>query len=487
MKYQDFLQRKSQLRTFDGFEPLWMPDFLFNFQKTLVEWSIRKGRSAIFADCGLGKTPMQLVWAENIVRKTNKPVLIVTPLAVSFQVLLEAEKFGIECVRSIDGSIPSSSRVVVTNYERLHLFNSKYVSGLVCDESSILKNFDGVRRAVVTEFSRMLPYRLLCTATAAPNDYVELGTSSEALGELGHMDMLTRFFRNVDNSTMGGTHSFRFKHKDRLEAFRGHGSFWRLKHHAEIPFWKWICSWARAMRRPSDLGFDDGPFLLPPLNEVRHMVKANARRDGWLFDVPAVGLKEEREERGRTIEERCEKVCDLVNHEEKALVWCHLNKEGDLPEQLITDSQQVSGADSDGAKEEKLLAFANGDLRCLITKPKIGAFGLNLQRCNHMTFFPSHSYEQYYQGVRRCWRFGQTKPVQVDIVHTEGDIAVIENLKRKSEAADRMFSSLIEHMNQASGIKRVNEFIQETEIPKWLLKNKPSQNSTQFIAETVAR
>ncbi len=459
LDYAAFIQHKSQLANFGGFKPLFLPDFLFDFQLALEDWSIRKGKSAIFADCGLGKTPMQLVWAENVVRHTNKPVLIVTPLAVSYQTVAEADKFGIESLRVSDGKIPTGSRIIVTNYERLHLFDSSQFSALVCDESSILKNFDGARKAIITEFMRLLPYRLLCTATAAPNDYIELGTSSEALGELGYTDMLTRFFKN-EQSTISPVRKWQ------------EGGSWRFKHHAEIPFWKWVCSWARAVRRPSDLGFSDGRFVLPPLQEVEHVVHAKTRRDGWLFDVPAVGLKEEREERRRTIQERCEMAASLAHHKEQSLVWCHLNTEGDLLTNLIPDAEQVSGSDSDESKEEKLVAFATGKLRCLVTKPKIGAWGLNLQNCHHMTFFPSHSYEQYYQGVRRCWRFGQTQSVRVDTICTESEHGVMANLRRKAQAADRMFSELVLHMNEAAQIQKVNEFTKQLETPKWLYAHK---------------
>jgi len=231
------------------------------------------------------------------------PVLIATPLAVSHQVVREAEKFGVDCRRVTDGRIPTGARVLVTNYERLHLFDPQDVVGLVCDESSILKNFDGARKAIITEFLRTLPYRLLCTATAAPNDYIELGTSSEALGHLGHMDMLLRFFKNDQNTTNPNRHF-------------GDGGKWRFKRHAEQPFWRWVCSWARAIRRPSDLGYDDAQFVLPALTEHEHIVKAATKAEGWLFDMPAVGLREEREERRRTIQERCAQVASLVDHTE---------------------------------------------------------------------------------------------------------------------------------------------------------------------------
>jgi len=463
VNYAAFLEAKVQSGADDGFEPVAMPDALFDFQRSLVEWAVRKGRAAIFADCGLGKTPMQLAWADNVVRKENLPVLIVTPLAVAAQTVAEAEKFGIEARRAADGeALPGIS---VTNYERLHHFKPEDFAGVVADESSILKSFDGARRAQVTEFMRRMPYRLLCTATAAPNDYIELGTSSEALGQLGYMDMLSRFFKNDQGNSIKATV---YRHRGKNFAKLDEGAKWRFKGHAETPFWRWVCSWARAIRRPSDLGFDDGAFVLPPLTEREHLVHAETQAPGMLFSLPAVGLQEQREERRRTIKERCEKVAELVDTKDQALVWCHLNDEGDLLETLIPDCRQVSGDDSDEAKEEAFLAFARGDLRVLVTKPKIGAWGLNFQRCAHVTFFPSHSFEQFYQGVRRCWRFGQKRPVRVDVITTEGEKDVLKNLQRKAAAADRMFSNLVAEMNSALRIERSVAFTKEEQRPAWL-------------------
>jgi hypothetical protein len=455
--YEAFLNQKSQIGTTDGFEPITLPDFLFDFQRDIVDWAVRRGRAAIFADCGMGKTPMQLVWSENVVRETNKPVLIATPLAVSYQLLEEAEKFDIEAVRVSDGRVPNGARIVTTNYERLDRFDSSQFSGMVADESSILKNFNGARKAIVTEFMRPLRYRLLCTATAAPNDYIELGTSSEALGELGYMDMLGRFFRTTTSSVSAE------------RRYYGKAAQWRFKGHAEGPFWQWVSSWARAIRKPSDYGYEDDGFVLPALTENEHIVEASTVREGMLFDLPAVTLEEQREERKRTIQERCEAVARMVEGSQQALVWCHLNDEGDLLTDLIPNAKQVAGSHNDDVKEERLMAFAHGELPVLVTKPKIGAWGLNLQRCNHVTFFPSHSYEQYYQGVRRCWRFGQKNPVTVDIVATEGERRVVENLKRKATQADRMFDALLEHMKDALQIKRTeHNHDTETEIPEWL-------------------
>jgi hypothetical protein len=456
MDYAEFLERKTQLDGLHGFEPDFMPGFLFDFQEALVAWAVRKGRAAIFADCGLGKTPMQLVWAENVHRHTGRPVLIVTPLAVGFQTEAEAQKFGIEAAVSRDGTV--AGPLTITNYERLHLFDSTDFAGLVCDESSAIKSFDGVRRAIVTDFMRKLPFRLLCTATAAPNDYIELGTSSEALGYLGHMDMLGRFFTNRE-----GTSSMK------IRGYGGHGAGgWRFKGHAEDGFWRWVSSWARAMRRPSDLGFDDSGFHLPALDHREHVVQAHMPRDGALFDMPAVGLREEREEARRTITERCARAAALVEDADSAVAWCNLNSEGDALTKMIDGAVQVKGGDSEDAKEEALRAFTRGEVRVLVTKPKIGAWGLNWQHCARMTFFPTHSYEQYYQAVRRSWRFGQKRPVMIDLITTEGGARALENLQRKAHQADEMFDALTAHMNDALDIRRTTTFDTEVEIPAWL-------------------
>lgn len=449
-QYREFLTRKVSEGADSGFDPTFMPDALFDYQIALVEWAVRKGRASILADCGLGKTAMGLTWSENVARHAGRPVLYLTPLAVGAQTIREAEKFGIEATHPRDGQV--SGRIVVTNYERLHYFNPADFSGVVCDESSILKAFDGERRTQITTFMRKVPYRLLQTATAAPNDYMELGTSSEALGYLGYMDMIGKFFTK-------STNKFRF---------RGDGDTWRLKGHAVTPFWRWVCSWARAMRRPSDLGFDDGPLILPPLETVEHVATSTVLADGMLFALPASGLKEQREERRRSLRDRCEKVAALVNGTgEAALVWCHLNDEGDLLERMIPGAVQVSGNDQDEAKEEKFAAFTDGKARVLITKPKIGAWGLNFQHCAHTVTFPSHSFEQYYQSVRRLWRFGQKRPVRVDIVLTEGEREVMKSLQRKAEQADEMFSKLVAEMGQALAVMR-DQQTKKTEVPSWL-------------------
>ena len=452
--YARFLEEKAQLEGEHGFSPTWVPGFLFDFQASMVEWATRKGRAAIFADCGLGKTVMELVWAENVVRKTGAGVLLLTPLAVTHQIAEEAQKFGVRASVSRDGHVFSG--ITITNYEKLHLFNPADFAGVVCDESSILKSFDGATKQQLTEFMRKRPYRLLATATAAPNDFVELGTSSEALGYLGYMDMLNRFFKNDLNNSARGR-------------MRGEVIKWRLKGHAEIPFWRWVCSWARAIRKPSDLGFEDARFILPPLIEQEHSVEVSQLAEGMLFSLPAVGLKEQREERRRSLMDRCHRVAALVNHTgDHALVWCHMNDESEQLLRLIPDAVQVTGSMSDDAKETAFVGFAKGDNRVLITKPSIGAWGLNYQHCNHMTYFPSHSFEQYYQAVRRCWRFGQRRPVTVDVVSTEGERGVLANLQRKAAQADRMFGNLVAEMNAAISIDRAARFTTTMEVPSWL-------------------
>lgn len=474
--YAEFIEHKSQSGGEFGFDPVWLPDFLFPFQRSLVEWSLRKGRAALFEDCGLGKTPQELVWAENVARHTGRPVLILTPLAVSHQFETEAAKFGVEIERSQDGAF--RRRVVVTNYERVDNFDPADFAGCVCDESSILKSFTGATRKRVTRFVSKMPYRLLGTATAAPNDYVELGTSSEALGELSHSDMLRRFFQQLDDK--GQKRELRQQEQaERIVesdpnyykklAYRIAQTIgqWRLKHHAVTPFWRWVASWGRACRRPSDLGFEDAGFALPELVEREHVVKARPA-DDMLFSVPAFGMGEERAERRRTLGERCRFVADLVNHDRPAVVWCHMNEEADALERLIPGARQVAGRTPDDEKVNRYRAFADGSLRVLVIKPKIGAWGLNWQHCNHVVTFPSHSYEQYYQSVRRCWRFGQRRPVTVDVVATEGEARVLGNMRRKAERAARMFEAVVREMNQATRVERGDEYTNRMEVPTWL-------------------
>jgi hypothetical protein len=454
-RYNALLNRRRQFGDDTGFEPIWMPDNLFSFQKSLVEWSCLKGRAAIFADCGMGKTAMQLTWAQNVVQKTNRPVLILTPLAVGPQTVKEAAKFGMAAMLCRDGNHGGSAQIVVANYQRLHLFKAEDFAGVVCDESSILKNFDGTTKRDVTEFMRCLTYRLLCTATAAPNDFLELGTSSEALGYLGFQDMVTRFFKKVDK-----TNSRKDEHRGENYRFRGH---------SEIPFWRWVCSWARALRKPSDAGFDDAGFVLPPLDIREHVVIPDNPMEGFLIRLPAVGLKEQRAERRTSTTERCEMVAELMNaHGDPFVSWCHLNPEGELLSKLMPDAVEISGADPDDKKEEAFTAFAEGQIRGIITKPKIAGFGLNWQHCARQTFFPSHSYEQWHQCVSRSRRFGQKKRVIVDVISSEGESGVLQNLQRKQDKAEQMFARLVELMNNPNSVTENRNHNQTTKLPPCL-------------------
>jgi hypothetical protein len=461
--YAEYLARRAQLANAGGFDPVHMPDHLFDFQRVLVDFAVRQGRAALFADCGLGKTPMSLAWAQNVHERTGQPVLLLTPLAVGQQVVAEGHRFGYDVDQSRDGT--AAAPITVTNYEQLAKFDFADFAGVVCDESSILKAFDGTTKALVTEFLRLVPYRLLATATAAPNDYTELGTSSEALGGLGYMDMLTRFFINKDRSI-----SSRGRAQHRITGNPtdvGGAIKWRLKGHAEQPFWRWMATWARAIRRPSDYGFEDGAFVLPELVERVHVVEPDAVRDGFLLNLPAVGLREEREETRRTLDERCAAAAAALEHADAAVAWCHLNDESATLARLIDGAVELTGSDALEAKEEKLAAFTRGEIRVLVTKPSLGAWGLNWQHAHRMTYFPSHSYEQMYQAVRRMWRFGQTQPVEVDVITTPGGEHILANLHRKADAADAMFSALVAHMNDALAVTP-HAYDNEMEVPAWL-------------------
>jgi hypothetical protein len=444
LNYTDFLATKTIGGDCLGFEPKFLPDFLFPFQSLLAKWSVVKGRAAILAGCGLGKTPIELVWQDNMVRKTNKPGLLLTPLAVSHQMVREGDKFKIEVRRCPDGKWWKGINAV--NYERLSKFNPDDFGSVVCDEASILKSIDGKTRKMVTHFLTRIPYKLLATATPAPNDYMELGSLSEALGIMGRFQMLGMFFTHDSSDTQQ----------------------WDLKGYAKKAFWKWMCSWARAVRSPSDLGFTDEGFNLPKLITNQHTVGSSLGVvNGQFGDLEAMTLDDQRAERKRTLTERCEKVADLVKDKDYSIVWCHLNLEGDLLEKLIPDCVQVSGADSDDAKEEKLDAFAKGKIKKLVTKPRIGGFGLNLQHCAHQTFFPSHSYEQYHQCVHRCWRFGQKRKVVVDIVTSIRERRVLANMRKKEAAAEEMFRSIVNSMGdyqlQKDSIKNIS-----IKLPEWL-------------------
>jgi len=387
---------------------------------------------------------MQLVWAQNVVEHTSGNVLILAPLGVSAQTVREGEKFGIKVGRSQTGVI--EEKITVTNYERLGYWSPSDFAGVVCDESSILKNVDGKTRHLVTSFLRKIRYRWLGTATPAPNDYMELGTSAEALGVMKYHQMLAMFFVNDGMDT----------------------SHWRLKGHAKRKFWYWVSTWARAIRKPSDLGFDDGKFILPPLRIMEHVVKSPAPKFGFM-PVAAKTLENQRKERKRTIRERCELVASLVPKDRPFVSWCQLNDEGDLLEELIPGAVQVSGSDGVDVKEGRLNDFSLGNVQRLVTKPKIAGFGLNWQHCSDVSFFPTHSFEQWYQAVRRCWRFGQKREVTVNTVSSEAESLVLSNMKRKEMDSQGMYNGIIRDMREFQiGNAGSHGDSVDMELPRWL-------------------
>ena len=435
MDYKEFLNTKRHLIGEFGFEPNFIPEIAFDFQKFIIEKSIRKGRIAIFADTGLGKTLIQLSIAKNIIQHTNKKVIILTPLAVAFQFILEAEKLGIDDIEySKDGK--HTKKIVICNYERLHYFNSQDFEGVILDESSILKNFDGKIKWNVTDFVKKIPYRFLSTATPAPNDYIEFGTSSEALGYLPYMDMITRFFANNENNIRP----------------QDIGTKWYLKPHAKNDFFSWLNQWSLSIKKPSDLGFDDTRYFLPELKENIHYVKNNSN---WviegqikLYNGVAKTMSEVREEQKQTIKERCEKAYELASGK-TSVYWCNFNDEGDLLDEMDSEAIQLKGGMTLEKKEEILLAFAKGEIKRLITKPKISSFGLNWQHCNHSVYFPTWSYEQYYQAVRRFWRFGQKSEVNIDLVLSDGQKRVIDTLLYKTNKAIEFNHLIQKNINTA--------------------------------------
>ena len=450
-EYREFVEAKTHLSGEFGFDPIYENTNCYGFQSDLIYWALRQGRGATFADCGLGKTLMQLVWAENVHRKTNKPVLILAPLSVSSQTVEEANKFGIEAFRSQDGNFPGSKGIICTNYERLQNFNADDFGGVVCDESSILKNFDGAIKSAITQFMKKIKYRSMYTATPSPNDYTELGTSAEALGDMAYMTMLETFFKSNDD-TLHPAHS---------------GQPWRFKGHAEPHFWRWVASWARAIRRPSDLGFSDDGWTLPNLIEMHHEVESHPL-DGQLFAMPVRGLNEEREERRATIKERCDLAAELLTQHKSGVAWCHLNAEADYLAEILPGGVNLSGADKDEVKEEKFAAFKLGQIKYLVTKPKIAALGVNWQHCNACTYFDDYSYEQYYQAVRRFWRFGQKSEVTVHQIGTTSLSNVAKSRKRKAQAADKMFVEMMEHMVKAQKHRKIFTDTTEVKFPAWI-------------------
>lgn len=452
--YQEFIREKAVWQHGDGFDPVALNSMLFPFQEFMTRWALQKGRAGIFADCGMGKTAMQLAWADEIMKRTNKPVLITTPIAVGAQTIREAIKFGIEAKRSRDGQMTSEVCVWVTNYQQLHKFDPSRFGGIVCDESSAIKHFKSQTRGTVNEFVKPIRFRLLCTATAAPNDFWELGTSSEALGLLGFRDMITTFFKQETS-------------KDHLGWGR---TKYRFRGHAEEPFWAWVCSWARSLRMPSDLGFADDGFILPELIENEYVVESNKSRPGRLFPMPGENIQDERAERRLSLRERCDKAVEIAEAAggRPVVLWCELNDESERLTKVVPGAVEVTGSMPDEKKEELLTAFGSGQIQRIVLKPKIGAWGLNWQHCSDVIDFPSHSYEQYYQKVRRCYRFGQKRPVTVSTICSEGEAGILNSLKRKASQADRMFSAIVSHMKDAMHLASNDFYPEKEEVPEWL-------------------
>lgn len=458
--YIKFLEAKKHSSSDYGIEAGYLPEAMFDFQNHVARYAIKKGRCAVFLDTGLGKTIIELTIAKNYIQHTNKPVLIITPLAVAFQFIKEAEKFGIDDISySKDGKY--STKIVVCNYERLEHFTSSDFDCVLLDESSILKNFDGAIKAHITAFLKKVKYRFLFTATPSPNDYIELGTSSEALGYLGYMDMLSKFFKNNNNNAC----------KISRVASANMGMEWYLKAHAEKDFWRWIASWSISMRKPSDLGFSDAKHVLPDLNEIQTVVhnKRPLAINGQhtMFNMVATNFQEIKAEVRATIHERCEAAAQKASEHDISVYWVNLNDEADIISKLDPATVEVKGKMDIDEKEEILLAFSKGEIKKLITKTSITAFGLNWQHCNHTTYFPTYSYEQYYQAIRRFWRFGQKKPVTVDLILSDGQTKIMESLVVKKDKAVSMFKNLTEQTNSDFTITK-KEFDKQIKLPSFL-------------------
>jgi len=455
MNYEEFVKSKKHLLGSFGFEPNYMPDMAFDFQREIITRAVNKGRIAVFADTGLGKTLIQLALAQNVVNHTKGKVLILTPLAVAFQFILEAEKMGITDIEySKDGNHTKS--IVICNYERLHYFNSEDFKGVVLDESSILKNFDGKIKNQITSFVKKLPYRLLSTATPSPNDFIELGTSSEALGYMGYMDMLGKFFKNNQGSIA--------KQKRQI------GEKYYLKPHAEISFFAWVNQWSIMIKMPSDIGYSNERYNLPKLINNTHIIKNTSLLDCkgqvQMFNVIAKSFQEVRHEQKQTIEDRCKKAVELAKGK-TSVYWVNLNDESSLIKQLDSEAVEILGSMSIEKKEKILLDFANGDIKRIITKAKMTGMGLNWQHCNHSVFFPTYSYEQYYQAIRRFWRFGQKNEVTIDMVISDGQTRVLEALKQKTQKAIDLYENLTKNVNQVFEDKN-KEFNKEIIKPKFI-------------------
>lgn len=442
MTYKEFIDNKRHLNEYYGFDAKYLPDCLFDFQKYIVNYAVKKGRLGVFADTGLGKTRMSIAIANNIVIEKNKKVLILTPLAVAFQFIDEARIMGIDDIEySKDGKF--SKNIVICNYERLHYFNPSDFICVICDESSILKNFKGQMKTEITSFVKKIQYRFLTTATPSPNDYIELGTSSEALGYMGYMDMLSKFFKSTNND---------------FDSNKTMGERYRLLPHAEKSFFEWVNSWSIMVKKPSDVGdFSDEKYKLPKLITNSYIVRSDYDFGG-LFQVELPkSMWEIREEQKRTEEVRCQKAVELSKNHDICVYWCNTNNESKLLKTYDKDAVEIIGSQSIEQKEDILVNFAKGKIKKLVTKASITGMGLNWQHCNYSVFFPTWSYEQYYQAIRRLWRFGQKRDVYIDIVTSENQGRVMDALNEKIEKAKKLYEQLVANVNNSYADVKKNE------------------------------
>lgn len=450
MNYEDFLKSKRFVLESSGFDidKSELNPMLYEFQKDIVRWALKKGKACIFADCGLGKTPMQLSWAHQVCTHAGGMVLILAPLAVADQTKREAEKFGYTA-KVVESQSECISGINITNYEKMDKFVANEFVGVVLDESSILKSYSGkVRTAIIQNF-HSVPYKLACTATPAPNDYMEIGNHSEFCGVMTRSEMLSMFFVHDGGQT----------------------SKWRLKGHATDVFWQWLATFSVFVDNPANIGYQVSGYDLPKLNINEIIV------DGNEPIKESLTLTERREARKESLELRCKKAAKLVNSSnEKWLVWCDLNDESARLSELISESVEVKGSDKSEYKSNSMLAFSDGTVKCLITKPKIAGLGMNWQNCHNMIFTGlSDSYEQYYQAVRRCWRFGQEKPVNVYIIISAKEGCVKENIERKQCDFQKMQSEMTEltkeitkkELKSTCRISTPYEPTKEMKLPDW--------------------
>lgn len=461
--YEEFLATKTQRFEPVGFsvQPEQVSIILFPFQRDVVRWATKRGRAAIWADCGLGKTFQQLEWARLVHEHTGQPVLIFAPLAVSQQTKREGAKLGID-VTVCRSSSDVRDGINITNYERLALFDPSRFGGIVLDESSILKGFDGKTRKAITEFASGIPYRLCCTATPAPNDYMELGNHAEFLGVMNLCEMLALFFVHDGGDT----------------------SKWRLKGHAEGEFWKWLCSWAVALRAPSDMGYDDGQFRLPALRMEQVTVESKENPFGTLFTTEARTMDERRAARKSSLADRVAACADLVNSiREPWLVWCDLNSESEALAKAIDDAVEVQGCDDAADKERAALGFIDGSVRVLVSKPSIFGFGMNFQHCRRVAFVGlSDSYEQFYQAIRRCWRFGQDREVFCYVITSDAEGAVVRNIERKEADARGLMDGMVRHM-KAEMQKEIRGV--QSEKAEYITDRVTTENWTAILGDCV--